>query len=66
MTYWCGSVDRKSVSGYCFKLNECSSVISWHSKKLQTDALNLFVKNKGAIDLGKIQLIISVQNTFIK
>lgn len=34
------TVDRKSVSGYCYKLSNESSFISWRSKKQQTVALS--------------------------
>ena len=37
---WGGSVDRRSFSGYCFQLNECSSPISWKSKKQNSVALS--------------------------
>ncbi|MEE4247441.1 MAG: reverse transcriptase domain-containing protein [Kangiellaceae bacterium] len=37
---WAGSEDRKSISGYCFKLNENSGVVSWRSKKQDTVALS--------------------------
>ena len=37
---WAGASDRKSTSGYCFKLNEDSSVISWKSRKQPTVALS--------------------------
>ena len=30
---WAGSSDRKSISGYCLKLSDESSIISWKSKK---------------------------------
>jgi hypothetical protein len=85
---WGSSLDRKSISGYCFRLSDNSSLISWKSKKQSTVALStckaeyialthavqegnflrqlladmqgrtdihidLFVDNKGAIDLAK-------------
>ena len=34
------SEDRKSISGYCFQLNNQSSFISWKSKKQATVALS--------------------------
>lgn len=34
------SVDRKSISGYCFRVSENSSIISWRSKKQLTVALS--------------------------
>jgi hypothetical protein len=37
---WAGAKDRKSTSGYCFKLNKCSSVVSWKSKKQCSVALS--------------------------
>ena len=85
---WGSSIDRKSITGFCFNLSSNSSFVSWKSKKQQTIALstceaeymaatqaiqeglfvrqlisdmlkcepmpvNLFVDNKGAIDLAK-------------
>ena len=32
--------DRRSISGYCFKVSEFSSVICWSSRKQQTVALS--------------------------
>ena len=37
---WGGSDDRKSISGYCFKLSDEGSLISWRSKKQNTVALS--------------------------
>lgn len=37
---WGGSVDRKSISGYCFKLSDCGTLISWRSQKQNTVALS--------------------------
>ena len=37
---WGSSEDRKSISGYCFQLNDQSSFISWKSKKQATVALS--------------------------
>ena len=37
---WGGSSDRKSISGYCYKLNEQSALISWKSKKQSVVALS--------------------------
>jgi len=38
---WGGSTsDRKSISGYSFKLSECGPLISWRSRKQQTVALS--------------------------
>lgn len=34
------TVDRRSISGYCFKLSNCGSLISWRSKKQPTVALS--------------------------
>ena len=37
---WGGSVDRKSTTGYCYKISENSSLISWRSKRQNTVALS--------------------------
>lgn len=37
---WANSNDRRSISGYCFTLNEDGGLISWRSKKQQTVALS--------------------------
>jgi hypothetical protein len=37
---WGGSVDRRSISGYCFQLNNDGPLISWKSKKQNTVALS--------------------------
>ena len=37
---WAGATDRKSTSGYCFKLNDNSSCISWRSQKQPVVALS--------------------------
>lgn len=37
---WAGSIDRKSISGYCFNLTPDSSLISWRSKKQNIVALS--------------------------
>ena len=37
---WGSSSDRKSITGYCFKLSDHSSIISWKSKKQPTVALS--------------------------
>ena len=37
---WANSPDRKSISGYCFTLNEKGPLISWKSKKQQNVALS--------------------------
>ena len=37
---WGGSEDRKSISGYCFLLNEKGPAISWKSKKQSIVALS--------------------------
>ena len=37
---WGASNDRCSISGYCFKLNENSGLISWKSKKQNVVALS--------------------------
>lgn len=37
---WGSSEDRKSISGYCFKLNKYGPLVSWKSKKQQTVALS--------------------------
>ena len=37
---WGNSTDRRSISGYCFHLNEKSSLISWKSKKQNVIALS--------------------------
>ena len=37
---WGSSNDRKSISGYCFKLSENSSLVSWCSRKQPTVALS--------------------------
>ena len=34
------TIDRKSMSGYCFKLSESASLISWCTKKQPTVALS--------------------------
>ena len=37
---WGSSVDRKSITGYCFCLNKGGPLISWKSKKQPTVALS--------------------------
>ena len=37
---WGGSEDRKSISGYCFRLNSKSAIISWRSKRQNVVALS--------------------------
>ena len=37
---WANSDDRKSISGYCFRLNDDGPLISWKSKKQSTVALS--------------------------
>ena len=37
---WGGSEDRRSLSGYCFKLSDSSSPVSWKTKKQTTVALS--------------------------
>ena len=37
---WGTSSDRKSISGYCFKLNNESGLISWKSKRQSIVALS--------------------------
>jgi hypothetical protein len=37
---WGSATDRRSISGYCFKMNDESSLISWKSKKQPTVALS--------------------------
>ena len=37
---WANGEDRKSISGYCFKLAENSALISWKSKKQNTVSLS--------------------------
>jgi hypothetical protein len=37
---WGGSTDRKSISGYCFQLNNDGPLLSWKSKKQNTVALS--------------------------
>ena len=37
---WANSVDRKSISGYCFRMSERSSLISWKTKKQGVVALS--------------------------
>ena len=37
---WGSNYDRKSISGYCFSLNESGAMISWRSKKQSIIALS--------------------------
>lgn len=37
---WGGSIDRRSISGYCFQLNKEGPLISWKSKKQNCVALS--------------------------
>ena len=37
---WGGSLDRRSISGYCYKLSDNGSLISWKSKQQRTVALS--------------------------
>ena len=37
---WGGSEDTRSITGYCFQLNENGPLISWKSKKQQSVALS--------------------------
>jgi len=37
---WGGSDDRRSITGYCFRLSNDGPIISWKSKKQQTVALS--------------------------
>ena len=37
---WASSADRKSTTGYCFRLNEDGGLISWKTRKQPTIALS--------------------------
>ena len=66
---WGSSEDRKSISGYCFKLSENGTLISWKSKKQQIVALSSceaeYIALTHAIQEGKFikQLLLDLLNT---
>lgn len=54
---WGGSDDRRSITGYCFRLSSNGPIISWKSKKQQTVALSTceaeYVSICAAVQEGK-------------
>ena len=66
---YAGSDDRKSTSGYCFKLNEESALISWKTKKQKIVCLSSceaeYVAMTHSIQEGKFlcKLLSDMQNT---
>ena len=37
---WANTIDRKSISGYCFQMSKVGALVSWKSKKQQVVALS--------------------------
>ena len=49
---WANLCDRKSVSGFCFRLAENNPMISWKSKKQNSVTLSTYEAESMAISLA--------------